>query len=84
MWIRNCPRIKASGWQMVALKTWKEGETKGVRLQNSSMSLKLQGYTRQLLSLNAVHLLGRDLLDKHKAITFCTPSRRFLKSLGDG
>lgn len=33
---------------MVALKTWKEGETKGVRLQNSSMSLKLQGYTRQL------------------------------------
>lgn len=47
-WIRNCPRIKASGWQMVALITWKEGETKGVRLQNSTMSLKLQGQTSQL------------------------------------
>lgn len=37
-----------------------------------------------LLSLNAVHLLGRYLLDKQKAIIFCTPSRRFLKLLGDG
>ena len=55
MWIRNYPRIKASGWrikasgwQIVALITWKEGETKGVRLQNSSMSLKLQGRISQL------------------------------------
>ena len=46
--IRNCLRIKASGWQMVALITWKEGETKGVRLQNSNMSLKLQGHRGQL------------------------------------
>lgn len=61
MWIRNCPRIKASGCQMVALKTWKEGNKRSQAAKQQHEPGKLQGYTRQLLSLNAVHLLGRDL-----------------------
>lgn len=46
IWIRDCPRMKASGWQIVALMTWKEGETKRVSLLNS-----IESHTNQLFTL---------------------------------